>query len=245
LTFQASYTWSHAIDNASGYENSYGRPVDPYNFALNRGDSAFDARHRFVVYYDYQLPGLARFWNNWFVRSVVDGWVVSGVTTLQTGFPLAFTDSLHTSLLCSASWSYYGCPDYPNYVGSNGVPIQDPRSSSATFTNTVTSTTGSPAGPYPNYWFNPNLFAHAPYGTIGNVGRDVVHGPGINNTDFGLYKRFHFTEQRAVELRFETYNLFNHTQFNSPGSNLNSTLFGRITSAASGRTIQLGAKIYF
>lgn len=241
LQFRASYTWSHAIDDASGYENSYGRPLDPYNFALNRGDSAFDARHRFVISYDYQIPGIERFWNNWLTRTVIDGWGLSGITTLQTGFPLALTDSAHRSLICSANWAYYGCPDFPDYVGSGGVQTYDARNS--IISNTVTSTTALPAQPY--YWYNPNVFVHSAYGVIGNEGRNNFHGPGINNTDLNLYKRFRFKEQRAIELRLESYNLFNHTQFAAPGTNINSTLFARTTSAAAARTIQLGAKIYF
>ena len=216
-------------------------PLDPYNFALNRGDSAFDARHRFVVSFDYHIPGVARFWNTWLTRSVIDGWGLSGITTLQTGFPLALTDSAHRSLICSANWAYYGCPDYPDYTGTNGVQTYNARNS--TISNTVTSTTAQPAQPY--YWFNPNEFAHSAYGVIGNEGRNNFHGPGIVNTDVNLYKRFKFTEQRAVEIRLEGYNVFNHTQFSSPGTNINSTLFGRTTSAAAARTIQLGAKIYF
>src|SRR3984885_1983983 len=96
LLFQAAYTWSHSIDDTSGYGDSGGGPgagraVDPYNFALNRGDSTFDARHRFVVNYDYELP-IPR-WNNAFGKYVASGWRLSGITTLQSGFPIILVDS--------------------------------------------------------------------------------------------------------------------------------------------------------
>ena len=67
LMFQASYTWSHSIDDTSGYEGSgaapgLGRAPNPFNFGSYRGDSNFDARHRFVINYDYEVP-TSRCWN--------------------------------------------------------------------------------------------------------------------------------------------------------------------------------------
>ena len=95
LAFQASYTYSHSIDDTSGFENSgFGqRAEDPFNFALSRGDSAFDARQRFVVNYDYEIPHLSRYWSNMVVRTVLDGWHVAGITTFQTGFPINIADT--------------------------------------------------------------------------------------------------------------------------------------------------------
>ena len=93
-------------------------------------------------------------------------------------------------------------------------------------------------------------------GTFGNAGRNSFHGPGINNTDLSLSKRWALRseERRFLELRLETYNLANHTQFSTipvtnAGSgvngNINSGNFGRVLSAMPGRTVQLGAKLYF
>ncbi len=103
LMFQAAYTWSHSIDDSSGYEGSGAasgstRTSNPFDFALNKGDSNFDARHRFVVNYTYELP-IPR-WNNAFGKYVVSGWRVAGITTLQTGFPIIVGDSSDLSLQC-------------------------------------------------------------------------------------------------------------------------------------------------
>ncbi|MGH9601866.1 MAG: hypothetical protein ACRD24_05700, partial [Terriglobales bacterium] len=71
---------------------------------------------------------------------------------------------------------------------------------------------------------------------------------GLNNFDMLFGKEIHFwpgNENRFIELRFEMYNVFNHTQFSLPSGNIASSNFGRITAAAPGRLIQLGAKIYF
>ena len=251
LSFLASYTWSHSIDDTSGYEStSLGyRGVDPYNYGANRGDSSFDARQRLVVSYDYELPHVSRLMYNTITHYALDGWHLAGITTLQTGFPIMVADTGFRSLSCDAL-TFYGCPDTPNAVAP--VTTLNPRTSSAV--NTAVNPANTTALPY--YWFNPNDFALEPIGTLGNEGRNNFHGPGINNTDLSLSKRFEFhTEQRRwIELRLEGYNIFNHTQFSPIGvtglgsgvyGDINSSNFGRVLAAAPGRTVQLGAKIYF
>lgn len=248
LQFQLSYTYGHAIDEGSNFENSsFSATGSVYwnNFALSRGDSSYDARHRFVAEYSYELPGIAKHMGDkHIVHTLIDGWTITGITTAQTGFPITLSDSSYHSLTCGIGFSYYGCPDRPNYTGQP-VTTYDPRSTNATLSNTVTSS--SALKPAANYWFNPNVFTHETYGTIGSEGRNNFHGPGFFNTDLGIFKRFHFSsnEQRMLELRLETFNAFNHTNFNNPSGNINSSLFGRITSAQAGRVAQLAAKIYF
>jgi len=254
LMFQASYTWAHSIDDTSGYEGSgaasgLGRGIDPFNFALDRGDSNFDARHRFVVNYTYELP--IPKWNNAFGKYVLDGWRVGGITTLQTGFPIIVGDTGFRSLTCDAL-EYYTCWDTPSVTGYPG--IYDPRN--ATLVNATKG--GTTAKPY--YYFNPNAFGLEQIGTIGNEGRNNFHGPGLNETDLVLAKDIRFTEQRRIEVRLEAFNVFNHTQFafTSPSvglnfTDINSGNFARtLTTQASGsppqivgRVVQLGAKIYF
>ncbi len=245
--YQVSYTYSHSIDDTSGYENSSGNlTTNPYNFALDRGDSAFDARHRLVASYSWELP--SAFHSNGIFHSIVDGWTITGVTTLQTGFPLTVYDSSDRSLLCNGiALQNIGCEDTAQYLGSGGVATFDARTS--VDSKTAATPTG---GPKPYYWFDPNVFGHPAYGTLGNEGRNNFHGPGVNNTDLALFKRFHFGGEgaRFVELRLESFNTFNHTQFSAPGTtaittNVNSVNFGRTLVAATGRVIQLGAKIYF
>jgi hypothetical protein len=249
LLFQASYTWAHSLDDTSGFEqSSFGtRGTNPYNFAANYGDSAFDARQRFVVNYDYELPHLSRRWNNAAVRGVLDGWHVAGITTFQSGFPISLADSYYPSLTCGIAYSFYNCPDSVNTVGP--VQMYNPRSSG--LVNTVKNAANTT--PLPYYYFNPNSFAIPAFGSIGTAGRDFFHGPGINNTDLVLSKRIIFTEARFIELRLEGYNVFNHTQFDvsaseggsAVSSDINSANFGRVLSAAPGRTVQIAAKFYF
>ncbi|MDQ2776345.1 MAG: hypothetical protein M3Y57_15735 [Acidobacteriota bacterium] len=241
MSFLASYTYSHSIDDTSGYENSSNgsRSTNPYNFATDKGDSAYDARQRFVISYDYELPHLSRFWNNVLTRSVLDGWHFAGITTLQSGFPVLLYDTNYQSLTCD-SYAYYGCWDRPNVVGQSVTY----NARNSVLMNGVRG--GTTARNY--YYYNPNSYALSPYRTLGNVGRYNFPGPGINNTDLNLSKRIYLSgseQNRLIELRLEGYNLFNHTQFNLPNGNDYSVNFGRTLGATIGRTVQLGAKFYF
>jgi hypothetical protein len=94
------------------------------------------------------------------------------------------------------------CWDRPNRVSGVPLNISNPRN------NTINGA--------PNYWFNPAAFSMAAPGTgIGNSSRNPLYSPGINNFDIALLKDIHFTESKYIELRLETYNTFNHTQFST------------------------------
>jgi hypothetical protein len=112
-------------------------------------------------------------------------------------------------------------------------------------------------------WFNPNAFAEPAIGSIGNIGRNAFTGPGINNWDMSLFKNFAFKEHMSLQLRFEVYNVFNHTQAaavgagfngpsNTPGATPTYTVSaagqfsqGQINGFRDPRAIQLGGKFYF
>jgi len=239
LEFQASYTWSHSLDPISSVENvGGGGDLNPFNRQDNYGDSAYDARQRFVISYSYQIPSIRHFESFRAIPSrLVEGWKITGITTLQSGFPISLVDTSENSLTC---WFYtgYGCPDRPNVIGA--VQTYDPRNESL-----VNATQGGTTS-RDHYFFNPNVFTPEVRGVIGDAGRNFFHGPGINNFDFGLFKDTRITESTRVELRLEVFNLFNHTQFNTVGNDINaSTFFGRATAASDPRIVQLAAKFYF
>ncbi|HKT23622.1 MAG TPA: hypothetical protein VJR04_03400, partial [Terriglobales bacterium] len=237
LLFQASYTWSHSLDTASSFEDAgfgsiaTGQATRGYNqFApgLNYGNSTFDARHRFVIAPVYEVP----YHHDGLMGTLLGGWEITGILTLQTGFPfdISYAGGSSLSLWCAAGENFYACPDAPNQV----APLQftDPRK-------------GGLSG---STWFNPgNSFVDETTGQFGNLSRNRYYGPGIINTDAGIYKNIYWpgSESRYLQLRLESYNIFNHTNFNNPNSNFTSASFGRITSAAAGRQSQLAVKIYF
>jgi len=140
---------------------------------------------------------------------------------------------------CNASFTFYGCPDRPNVVAP--PVILNPR----------TGTAGTPPNVVGNVYFSPASFVAQSPGMLGNSGRNFFHGPGINNFDFALFKDTRVTESKMLELRFEFFNLFNHTQFN-PVEQVNGVIgdanapnFGAVLGALSSRVIQLGAKFSF
>lgn len=236
LNFLLSYTYAHAQDDGSSFENSgFGeRGTNPFINQLNWGDSGFDARHRFVASYDYELPMPHALTSNSAMSKAFKGWRIAGNSTLQTGFPINIASGLFSSGTCW-EFTFYGCPDNTNQVGS--ITIMDPRN--------VAKTSLNPRGI--NLYFNGSAFALPTPGTFGNGGRDSFHGPGLNFTNLGLYKDIVIREQMRVELRLESYNTFNHVNFNSPSGNGSSSNIGRITSDGNigPRTVQLAGKFYF
>jgi len=241
LQFLAAYTWSHSMDNGSGYENTvaggngYGgwgsvRGSNPFNRDLyDYGPSIFDATNRFVLNYVYAIPSLRQHYRSfaWMPSRLSDGWEITGITALQSGFPLDVVDTAFRSL-ADTGFTYNFPADVPDLVG----PVQ--------YSNPRTSLT--------NNWFNPSSFAPEAYGTFGNAGRNLLRGPGINNFDFGLFKDTKLTESTRLEMRFEFFNLFNHTQFNPNGitTDINAgPTFGQELQAYSPRLIQLAAKFIF
>jgi hypothetical protein len=252
LQFLASYTYSHSIDDTSGFENSafgtfggeFGgfstiRAANPYcQSTCDKASSIFDARHRLVISYFYEIPGLQR---NQLLSRLTKGWTIGGVTTFQTGFPLDVADGATPSGGCNGGGDF-SCWEGPNQVGP--VHYLNPR------------TTGN--------WFDPSAFAVVPcelaaagcpgsgvsptsVAAYGNAPRNVLRGPGINVWDLQLFKDTQITESKKIELRIEFYNLFNHTQYDPNGvvTDISASNFGAATTTLPPRRIQLAAKFIF
>ena len=121
------------------------------------------------------------------------------------------------------------------------------------------STHGASTRVRTTYWFNPNSFAPETPGVIGNSGENFFHGPGLNNWTVGIYKDTKITESTKIELRFEFFNFFNHTQFTSAniGPQYNWPLWqtgvlqqtnanlGRYTAAATPRQMSMSLRLQF
>jgi len=242
LNFTLSYTYSHALDNGSSFENSgFGengsRGYNQYDQALNYGDSAFDARQHLVIAPLYVVPTFRDKSPYNPLNLALSGWQISGIVTLATGFPydISYADSTSNSLWCAAETSFYACPDVPNQI----APLQR----------------GNPRQRDPNQgnnspWFlggNTGSFAPEAIGTFGNVHRDPYHGPGSNFTNLIIAKNFGIggDSARRLQIRLESDNVFNHTQFNNPTSTYGNGLFGYITASAASRQTQLAGKFYF
>lgn len=238
LLFQSSYTWSHALDVSSSYEDTAfqgGGGVDPYgNFGRDYGNSAFDARSRFVASFSYELPDVSKKmgWNSFVASRFFGGWRLTGFNAMQSGFPILFQDTNSNSLVCSEGQTFYACPDRPDLVSMPAA--LNPRT--ATF------------GTKNHYYFDPSSMTDNAIGTLGSVPRGFFDGPGFWNADFSVQKVTKITEGTSFEMRLEAFNLFNHTNFANPSGNVASGNFGRISAIranTNSRLVQLGAKFYF
>jgi hypothetical protein len=218
VTFLAAYTFSKAIDNAS----AFGDWVNFSNYRLSRGLSSTDVTHNFVASYNWSIPFDRAF--SGLPKRLTQGWNVTGITRLSTGFPISISQQEgDVSLTGDGYWAYQ-----PDVVGP--VTIQNPHN----------------AGPNgPNTYFLPDAFASAALGTFGTANRRFFHGPGIINTDLGMSKRIPIRESMAIEIRGEFFNIFNHTQFNNPDGNFSSSLFGVVTSARDPRIGQVSGKFFW
>ena len=161
------------------------------------------------------------------------GWEISGISTFATGFPydISYNDGSSRSLWCANYISFYACPDVPNQV----APLSFGNLRLRTQNGSADITNGQAA------------FVNEALGSFGNEGRNRYHGPGINNTNMILAKNFLVVPEHniSIQLRMESDNVFNHTQFSNPTSTYGSSALGVVSSAAAGRQSQLAAKIYF
>ncbi|HEV2382561.1 MAG TPA: carboxypeptidase regulatory-like domain-containing protein [Terriglobia bacterium] len=214
--FLASYTYSKAMDNASGL----GDQVYPFNYKLTKALSAFDTTNNFVVSYSYTMPFEKLFGHD----RLAGGWKLSGTTRFATGFPVTLNEQDDNSLLGTSGSGIGGGVDVPDYTQGN-LNFANPR-------------TGRP-------YFNTSLFSPEALGQFGTANRRFFHGPGLNNFDMALVKNTRLTESKSLEFRAEWFNIFNHAQFMTPNGNINSGTFGLVTSAYAPRIGQLALKLYF
>ncbi len=215
ITFLVAYTYGKAIDNSSGF----GEWVNFTNYRLSRSLSAFDVTHNLVGSYSWALPFDRLF--SGAPRRLTQGWNLMGISRFATGFPVLIRQGEDRSLVGSSN------TDVPDIVGP--VVIQDPRN----------------AGPdgRENQYFSPESFTSGPLGSFGNANRRFFHGPGIINSDIALHKVTRITENTALEIRAEFFNIFNHANFLSPNGNFSSSRFGTVSSARDPRIGQLGIKL--
>jgi outer membrane receptor protein involved in Fe transport len=126
----------------------------------------------------------------------------------------------------------------------------------ATFTGVNNTVRPDVTGPIailgtPNRWFDIAPFI-VPVGRFGSLGRNVVIGPGFNNTDFSVIKRTKITENQLIEFRWEVFDVFNHANFGQPGRVVGTANFGQITNtrfatgdSGSSRQMQFALKYKF
>ena len=225
LMFQASYTFSKAIDQGASFENE----LNPINQNATRGLSLLDAKNRFVFSPVWQLPIPKK---EGFAGKVANGWQVSAIITYQSGFPIRVQDQNDAELQSSIFFESTNTP-------YSTAPVQ--------FVNPKTNTGSG------NYWFNPGTFCDAvastscpqTLGSFGNTPHALCCGPALSNTDLVIAKLTPIGEKLNTEFRAEFYNAWNHTQFENPDGNFTNSTFGQVLKARDPRVMQFALKILF
>ena len=219
LYFLAAYTFQKALDLGNTDDFSM---ISADFKTYDRGHSDYDVPQRFVLSYNYELPvgrGKPLLGNaSNLVNALVGGWQVNGIATFSAG-------QYHT-ISTSQFWPNIS-PTFntsvPNVIG-NPTEGQDPR----------------------GFFFNTNAFAYPAQHIEGDAGRNQYEVPGIGNWDMSLFKNTKITERLAAQLRFEAFNIFNHTQFGVPNMTWGTPTFGAITSTlVDARRLQLGLRLTF
>jgi hypothetical protein len=232
LQFRGVYTFSKTLDdgdnmNTSVATNSPAFVANPLQPKADYGRASFDVRNSAVINATYDLPFAAGHTSRehpWAER-LIGRWQLSGIQTVQSGLP--FTPQL----------SYN-----PSNDGDTRNPVRP--SWNPNFTGPVIL-----GGP--NQYFNPNAFSQPLPGTYGNVGRNVLQGPSLVETDLSLTKTFPFSERLNLQFRSEFFNIFNHTNFNVPNPVVFASATGGPSSTAgvitatttTSRQIQFGLKL--
>jgi hypothetical protein len=235
LQVRGVYTFSKTLDdgdsmNTSVATNSPAFAMNPRAPMLDYGRASFDIRHSAVINASYDLPfarkgATAHNWLNKIAQDVIRDWQLSGIETLQSGLP--FTPQLSFN---------------PSNDGDTRNPVRP--SWNPAFTGPVIL--GGPSE-----YFNPNAFIQPAPGTYGNIGRNVLQGPGLAELDLSLAKKFSFSERFGAQFRAEFFNVFNRTNLNTPNPVVfaaatggPSPTAGVITSTSStSRQIQFGLKL--
>jgi len=222
LAFDANWTWSHSIDDASdpgATLNETNVPQNVYNLEAEKASSSFDHRQRAVVSFVYQIPlpaaATGPFARRW-VRAALGQWQAGGNFTAQSGVP--FTVNIASDQANIGA----GPAQRPNVMG-------DPNS-----------------GPKrPDQWFNTAVFSLPALYSFGDAPRNAVIGPGLREFDFSLQKEITVKEPARLQFRAETYNLTNTPNFNIPNRTAFTANFGRVSSAQDSRQLQFALKLVF
>jgi len=246
--FTFAYTWSHELDNASGFrERNSSVPFYNHDTFYASGDT--DLRNTLSFSGGWDLP-FDRLWNGG-PKLLTKGWAIYPIVSWRTGFPLDITAQLPTT----------NTDPGPSGAGDAGSVRADlilptVATYNARGQQTINGNTG-------NFFFNPVAFSNtallaldstaqsnaaALIGqfTYGTLGRNAIRGPGSINTDVSLSKHLLFLKEKLDgELRLDAFNVFNHANFQNPNTNINSPLFGQVSGTNGPRILQVALHFRF
>jgi hypothetical protein len=239
LAFLGSYTFSKAIDDSHSSSNFTGTPSNAQcrcDLRGNKGPSAFDITHRFIVSFGYELPfgaGKPLLNSGGLLNKMVGGWQINGIVSAQSGPPFQINTQGDNASIGTGAGS--GNNQRPNVIADEYGGID--READIRKRGVDPGT----------YYFNRAAYAMPPLFRLGNLGKNTLRGPGAASSDLSLFKNTAITERINTQFRAEFFNAFNQSAFGVPGTLVGSPTFGIINSTTNttGRVIQFGLKILF
>jgi hypothetical protein len=232
LSFEVDYTWSHEIDDQVG-SSDLNTTSNPWDLKYDKGSGSLDRRNILNINYTYKLPFFAH--DSGLVHSILGGWEISGTEITESGLPWAgsntpgsgYSDTVGLGGGYTNRANLAGKPHYVKGVTTaNGITGYQWVSQEGFSTPTAAWAGG------------PNL-------GFGNEGRDAVVGPGRTNFTTSVYKSFAFTERAHFEVRVDSFNTLNHTQFNAFNNSVSAGNFGFTTGTQDPREFEFGGKFVF
>jgi hypothetical protein len=269
LYLLAGYTWGHAIDTAGNTNNLGYVPQNSLDYNAEKGNGDYDIRHRFTLSATYDLPS-RKSWGQ-----LLEGWQVTSIVQWQTGYPILIYDNTNDLSLTGEGyynasnerWNIKGDPSNLKWSAKAPIPflanteddegnvIRDPICTSVANTDALLESLDYAGGCYAQ---NGTILYPQAFYTFGNMGRNIMRGPGFVNWDASIGKSWKLSESVRVQFRGEMFNIANHANFasGSIGSELGSPeSLGRagatpdvqaanpVVGSGGSRHIQLGVKL--
>ncbi len=222
LSGEVDYTWSHEIDITS-YD--LGTVSNPFNLKYDKGSGALDRRQILNINYIYQLPIFSK--SKGLVHGLLGGWEIAGTAIDETGL-IPTNQGPGLSIPYDPIGLNGGYTNRPNVSGK----MRYPKKFGQWFDTTMLS------APTPAWAGGPNQ-------GFGNAGKDSILGPGRVDFTTSLYKNFAIREAAHFEIRAETFNTFNHTEYQNVNTSYGAGQFGQVTSTWDPRVMELGGKFVF
>jgi len=220
LSGEIDYTYSHEIDLTT-YDRS---TIDnPWYLKYDKGSGSLDRRNMLSINYIYKIPLFAK--DTGLVHSIAGGWEIAGTFIDESGTPSGNGISLNYDPVGRDG-------GYTSRANLSGGKMTYPKKMTNWFN------TANFSKPVPAWLGGPSL-------GFGNAGKDAVVGPGRVNFTTSLYKSFAITERARFELRFESFNTFNHTEANGLNTSYLGSNFGQVNSTWDPRSLELGGKFIF
>jgi hypothetical protein len=232
LSFEVDYTYSHEIDDQVG-SSDLNTTSNPWDLKYDKGSGSLDRRNILNINYTYKLPFFAH--DSGLMHSVLGGWEISGTEITEAGLPWAgnntpgsgYSDTVGLGGGYTNRANLAGKPHYVKAkTSANGITGYQ-WVSQAGFSQPIAAWDGGPSLGF------------------GNAGRDAVVGPGRTNFTTSVYKSFAFTERAHFEVRVDSFNTLNHTQFNAFNNSVAGGNFGFTTGTQDPREFEFGGKFVF